>query len=355
MAEFRKRHLAALARLFVQVLALCQEAGLVTLGHVALDGTKVRANASKHKAMSYGRMKKKEEELAAEVQRLLALAEAVDAEEDALYGKGNGSASLPEELRYRQSRLAKIREAKQALEKEAKAAAEKRRAAIAEAEKNRVESGRERKGRAPKEPSDKPAAKAQRNFTDPESRIMKDGATKSFEQCYNAQAAVDAESQVIVATHITQEPNDKQQVVPLVEKIKTNTGGKKPKHLSADNGYFSEDNVTYCEGEKIDPYIATGRQQHGEKVEAAPCGRIPKNATIKERMTRKLRTIRGRCTYSKRKEIVEPVFGQVKGARGFRQFLLRGLEKVSGEWDLICLTNNLLKLFRSGWTAAAAY
>jgi hypothetical protein len=250
--------------------------------------------------------------------------------------------------------LKKIREAKRALEQEAKAAAEQRRSEIAEAQKERAKTGQKRKGRAPKEPSDKPAAKAQRNFTDPDSRIMKDGATKSFEQCYNAQAAVDDEAQVIVATNVTQQPNDKQQVKPLVEKIKTNTGGEKPKKLSADNGYFSEENVAYLDAEEIDPYVATGRQKHGDKIDAVPRGRIPDNATTKERMTRKLRTIRGRCTYSKRKEIVEPVFGQIKAARGFRQFLLRGLENVSAEWDLICVTHNLLKLFRSGWTAAVA-
>jgi transposase len=352
IAAFRKRHVKALAGLFVQVLQLCREAGLVKMGHVALDGTKVRANASKHKAMSYGRMESKEAELEAIVERLLSEAARVDAEEDARYGKGKRGDELPKELRHRQSRLKKIREAKRALEEEAKAAAEKRRAELAEEEKKRAQSGKKRRGRAPKPPSDKPDPKAQRNFTDPDSRIMKDGATKSFEQCYNAQAAVDAEAQVIVATNVTQAPNDKQQVVPLIEKTKANTGGEKPKEASADTGYFSEENVGYLQAEEIDPYVATGRQKHGEKIEAAPRGRMPKNATVKERMTRKLRTIRGRCTYSKRKEIVEPVFGQIKGARGFRQFLFRGLENVTAEWDLICLTHNLLKLFRSGWTPA---
>lgn len=354
IAEFRRRHLKALAGLFVQVLALCREAGLVKMGHVALDGTKVRANASKHKAMSYGRMEAREAELEAIVERMLAEAERVDAEEDALYGKGKRGDELPDELRHRQTRLKKIREAKRALEEEAKAAAEQRRAEIAQAEKERIERGEKGKGRAPQPPSDKPSPKAQRNFTDPDSRIMKDGGTKSFEQCYNAQAAVDGQAQVIVATHVTQEANDKQQVVPLAEAIKANTGGEKPRKASADNGYFSEENVAYLNAEGIDPYIATGQQKHGEKAQAAPRGRIPKNATVKERMTRKLRAIRGRCTYSKRKQIVEPVFGQIKGARGFRQFLLRGLEKVSGEWDLICLTHNLLKLFRSGWRPAEA-
>jgi transposase len=352
IAEFRRRHLKALARLFKQVLDLCRGAGLVKLGHVALDGTKVRANASKHRAMSYDRMQKKEKELEQEIADLLALAEAVDAEEDLLYGKGNGRTSLPEELQFRQARLEKIREAKQALEDEAKAAADQQRAELAEAEAKPSDSNPKGKKSKRKKPSDKPAPKAQRNFTDPESRIMRDGATKSFEQCYNAQAAVDSHSQIIVSTNVTQEANDKKQLEPLLEKLKINTDGQKPQSGSADYGYYSEENVKYCEDEEIDAYISTNRQKHGSKAEPAPCGRIPGNATTKERMTRKLRTIRGRCTYSKRKEIVEPVFGQIKQERGFRQFLLRGLEKVSGEWDLICLTHNLLKLFRGGWAAA---
>jgi len=320
---------------------------------VALDGTKVRANASKHKAMSYGRMVEKERELEAEVARLLAEAERVDAEEDALYGKGKRGDELPDELKFRKTRLAKIRQAKKALEERARAEAEQKRAAQAEEEKQREASGEKRSGPAPKEISDAPQSKAQINFTDPQSRIMKDGATKSFEQCYNGQAAVDAQSQIIVATAVTQAPNDKQQVAPMIEKMKENLGGEKPAELSADNGYFSEDNVAYVERETIEPFIATGRQKHGEKVLPAH-GRLPQNATIKERMARKLRTLRGRGAYKKRKQTVEPVFGQIKGARGFRQFLLRGLRNVSAEWDLICLTHNLLKLHRSGWNAHAA-
>jgi len=307
IAEFRKRHLKALSGLFVQALLLCRQVGLVKLGHVSLDGTKFKANASKHKAMSYGRMEKKAEELEGEVKRLLAEAQAVDdAEAD---GKR-------EEIRLKE----------QTLEKE----------------------GRKRKGKKPKGPSDKPEPKAQRNFTDPESRIMKDGASKSFEQAYNCQAAVDEESQIIVATNVTQQANDKQQLEPLVEEIKKNAEGETPEKLSADNGYFSESNVEYLEGEGVDGYIATNRQKHGEAPELAGCGRIAKDATKQDRMTRKLRTKKGRETYSKRKQIVEPVFGQIKEARGFRRFLLRGLENVSAEWDLICLTHNLLKLFRSG-------
>jgi len=348
IAEFRNRHLKALSGLFVEVLRLCQKVGLVKLGHVSLDGTKVRANASKHKAMSYGRMEKKAEELEAEVKRLLAEAQAVDDAEDAQYGKDKRGDELPEELRFKQDRLRKIREAMQSLEQEAKAQAEAKRREIRQKEQVLEKEGKKRKGKKPKEPGDKPESKAQRNFTDPDSRIMKDGATKSFEQAYNCQAAVDEEFQVIVAANVTQKTNDKQQVKPLVEEIRQNTGGNRPKKVSGDTGYFSEANIDYLEDEQIDGYIATARQKHSDKAEPAGCGRIPKDATKQERMARKLRTKKGRETYSKRKQIVEPVFGQIKEVRGFRRFLLRGLENVSGEWDLICLTHNLLKLFRSG-------
>jgi transposase len=348
IAEFRKRHLKALSGLFVQALLLCRQVGLVKLGHVSLDGTKVKANASKHKAMSYGRMEKKAEELEGEVKRLLAEAQAVDDAEDARYGKDKRGDELPKELRFKQDRLRKIREAMKSLEADSKAEADGKREEIRLKGQTLEKEGRKRKGKKPKDPSDKPEPKAQRNFTDPESRIMKDGASKSFEQAYNCQAAVDEESQIIVATNVTQQANDKQQLEPLVEEIKKNTDGETPEKLSADNGYFSESNVEYLEGEGVDGYIATNRQKHGDAPELAGCGRIVKDATKQEGMTRKLRTKKGRETYSKRKQIVEPVFGQIKETRGFRRFLLRGLENVSAEWDLICLTHNLLKLFRSG-------
>jgi len=348
IAEFRKRHIKTVSGLFVQALLLCRQVGLAKLGHVSLDGTKVKANASKHKAMSYGRMEKKAEELEAEVKRLLSEAQAVDDAEDAIYGKGKHGDELPEELRFKQDRLKKIKEAMKSLEAESKAEADAKREEIRLKEQSLEKEGKKRKGKKPKGPGDKPEPKAQRNFTDPESRIMKDGASKSFEQAYNCQAAVDEESQIIVATNVTQQPNDKRQLEPLVEEIKKNTEGETPEKISADSGYFSEANVDYLEGESVDGYIATNRQKHGETPELAACGRIPKDATKQERMSRKLRTKKGRETYSKRKQIVEPVFGQIKEARGFRRFLLRGLENVSAEWDLICLTHNLLKLFRSG-------
>lgn len=336
IAEFRRRHLSALSDLFLQVLHLCQRSGLVRLGHVALDGTKLRANASKHKAMSYGRMKEKLPDLEAQVAQLLAEAEAVDRAEDAEYGQGRRGDELPDELRFQQRRLEKIRQAKAALEAEAEAQRK------SEAKSPGVEI-------SPEGPAESavPADKAQKNFTDPDSRIMRDGATKSFEQSYNCQAAVDDQAQVIVAAHVTQKANDKQQVKPLIEQLKANLGESKPRAISADAGYFSEDNVKYLESESIEPYVATGRQKHGA-VEMAPRGRIPAGATVQERMARKLRTKKGKREYAKRKGIVEPVFGQIKEVRGLRRFLLRGLEAVQAEWSLICATHNLLKLFRSG-------
>jgi transposase len=340
IADFRKRHLVALSHIFLQVLRLCQKAGLVKLGHVALDGTKVKANASKHKAMSYEYMGKRSDELQAEIARLLAEAQATDEAEDVRYGKGKRGDELPAELRFREQRLKKIQEAKLALEAEAR-----QQALVAS---DPVTS-------KPGTVSDlSPKPKAQRNFTDPDSRIMKDGATKAFEQAFNGQVAVDSEYQVIVAAGVTQECNDKRQVEPMVERIKANLSGLCPKRMSLDNGYYTDENVEFLRQEGIDAYIATGRLKHGEAPPPAPRGRIPKGLTIKERMARKLRTIKGRCTYAKRKEIVEPVIGQLKEVRGFRRFLLRGMEKVSYEFDLICLTHNLLKIFRYGWEAALA-
>ena len=339
ISEFRRIHLTALSRIFLQVLRLCQKAGLVKLGHVALDGTKVKANASKHKAMSYSHMQKKTDELAAEIARLLGEAEAIDAVEDVKYGKGKRGDELPEELRFREQRLKKIQEAKQALEEEARQAAQ---AAQPAADKAKASS------------DVRPKPKAQRNFTDPDSRIMRDGATKAFEQAFNGQVAVDSEYQVIVAAGVTQECNDKHQVEPMVERMKANLGGLCPKQMSLDNGYYSDENVEFLREVGIDAYIATGRLKHGEVPPPAPRGRIPKGLTTKERMARKLRTIKGRCTYAKRKEIAEPAIGQIKEARGFRRFLLRGLEKVDAEWLIICLTHNLLKLFRWSWQPALA-
>jgi transposase len=325
--EFRRRHGKALKKLFVQVLHLCRKAGLVKLGRVAVDGTKVKANASKHKAMSYDRMKGKEAELEGEVRRLLEEADRVDEEEDRKYGKDRRGDELPAELARRDSRLKKIREAKAALEAEAK-------------EKARSE-GTPEKGA-------QPAPKAQRNFTDPESRIQK--GSDGFIQGYNAQIAVDDTAQVIVSQHVTQATNDVQQLRPVIEKIETDLG-ELPKVALADAGYYSEANDEYLWQQGVDAYIATGRQKHGAPSEPSPRGRIPKGLPLRERMGRKLKTADGQAHYARRKAIVEPVFGQIKQARAFRQFLRRGLDRVAEEWSLVCLAHNLLKLF--GATAVA--
>jgi transposase len=348
IAEFRRRHLKALERLFVQVLRLCEKAGLVRLGHVALDGTKMRANASKHKAMSYGRMEEKVRELEAQVADLMAAAEAADQAEDAQYGSRRGD-ELPDELRFRQQRLEKIREAMAALEAEAEDAAQKLR------EEKEAKAKAKGKKSAPVVVAEgqpakaaRPAEKAQKNFTDADSRIMRDGATKSFEQSYNCQAAVDSQAQVIVAAQVTQQANDKRQVKPLVELMKLNLVGRIPEELSADTGYYSEENIAYLEGQQIEPYVPPSRLEEDDSP-GEPLEPLADTAPARERMVAKLRTPTGRRVYSKRKETVEPVFGQIKEARGIRRFLLRGLDSVQAEWALICATHNLLKLFRSGW------
>lgn len=347
IANFRKRHLQSLAKLFVNVLQLCQKAGLVKLGHVSLDGTKVRANASRHKAMSYGRMDAKITELENQVQQMLSKAEACDQNEDALYGKGTRGNQLPQQLQFRQSRLEKIREAKKVLEAEAQANFKAQRKEYQKKVKAR-EQRTDRRGRPPKAPSADPDPKRQYNFTDPDSRLMVDGATKSFQQSYNCQAAVDEEEQVIIASGVTQDTNDKLQVKPVVKKIKANLGNRLPDKMSADAGYFSEDNCKFLASQKIQAYIATEKTNQLSK-HSAPGGRMPKNATLTERMTRKLQTRKGRSIYEKRKQIVEPVFGQIKEVRRLRRFSFRGIKNVAAEWDLICLTHNLLKLYRSGW------
>ena len=357
IAAFRQTHLPALAALFAQVLRLCQRAGLVQLGHVALDGTKVLANASKHKAMSYGRMAEAERKLEHEIAALLAEAQRVDAAEDAQYGQGRRGNELPAELARRESRLAKIREAKAALEAEAKVeaatAGEAAQAKLAERERQTRETGRPPKGRPPTVPDPTeatPTPKAQRNFTDPESRIMKDGATKSFVQAYNAQAAVDGTAQVIVAAAVTQEANDKQQLVPLLTQVEANCGAR-PTAASGDAGYFSEAAVTAEPLVGIDLYVAPDRQKHGDTPAPPP---TPDDGTVRSAMRAKLQTAAGHAVYALRKAIVEPVFGQIKAARGFRRFSFRGFAKVQAEWTLICLTHNLLKLFRAGWRPQAA-
>lgn len=356
IADFRKEHLANLAQLFVQVLRLCQQAGLVKLGHVALDGTKVKANASKHKAMSYERMGETEKRLEAEVKGLLEEAARVDAEEDGKYGKGKRGDELPGELARRETRLAKIREATAALEREAREQAEEEKARVEarlkERQKQEAERGRKFGGRPPQAPDPEqaqPDPKAQRNFTDPDSRIMKDGATKEFVQAYNAQAAVDSHAQVIVVAGVTQEENDKQQLIPVLEQVEV-LSGSKPQRATADSGYFSEANVTDPRLQGIDLFVAPDRQKHSEQVPVATGPPPPRSSGWAEQMRYKLRTPEGRAIYKMRKAVVEPVFGQIKEQRGFRRFLLRGVARVTAEWKLICATHNLLKLYRSGWS-----
>ncbi len=339
IAEFRRMHLEALKGLFLQVLQLCRKSGLVKLGHVALDGTKVKANASKHKAMSYAYMEKDEERLKKEIEELLRQAEEADDEEDRKYGKSKRGDELPEELSRRESRLQVIQEAKKALEKEARERAR--------AEGKLDEEGNPKppkRGKKPKTPPGTPKPKAQRNFTDPERRIMKN-SDKAYIQGYNAQAAVDHEHQIIVAEDVSNQAADAPQLKPMMERTKKNTG-KKPKQVSADAGYCSEENIKYMKRKRMDAFMATERLKHNEKP-PAPRGPIPKDASLTDRMRRKLRTIAGRAAYALRKVTVEPVFGQIRTC-GLLRFWLRGLKKVKAEWSLWCTAHNLLKLFRSG-------
>jgi transposase len=344
LAAFRQRHLEALAGLFVQVLRLCQGAGLVQLGHVALDGTKIKANASKHKAMSYGRMGEAEQQLEREVRTLLAQATHVDAAEDAAYGRGRRGDELPAELARRESRLAAIRRAKAALEARAKAEAQRG----VEAAQGKLAAREQRvgsaKGGVPKVPDvehTQPVPEAQYNFTDPESRIMKDGATKSFAQAYNAQIVV-APSQVVVACGVTQEAVDVEQFLPILQAVEANLG-QRPAAVVADAGYFSAANLTAPALAGVDLYVPPDRQKHGPPGTAAAAA--TRQSDLATHMRAKLRTPEGQRLYAHRKILAEPVFGQIKEGRRFRRFSFRGQLKVAAEWALICLTHNLLKLF----------
>jgi transposase len=322
ISDFRKLHLKALEELFQQVLRLVLEVGALKLGRVALDGSKVKANASKHKAMSYGRMEETEKRLREEVQELMKQAEAADEEEDKRYGRERQGEELPEELQRRETRIARIQEAQKALEERAREKAESE--------------GKDRKGA-------KPEPKAQYNFTDPESRIMK--GSDGFVQGYNTQIAVEPLFQLVVGQTVTQAANDKQQVVPLIKAIQEQSG-QKPEEVLADSGYCSEENLKYLAKRRMEGFVATEKQKHGEPSEPCKRGPLPKDASRVERMKRKLKTKVGAAVYARRKCIVEPVFGQIKQGRGFRQFLLRGLEKVRGEWALVCTTHNLLKFHK---------
>jgi transposase len=349
IAEFRKRHLPELAKLFVQVLQLCERAGLVKLGHVAIDGTKIKANASKYQTMTYAGLTEAEQKLAATVARLLAEAERVDKAEDELYGPDKGGDELPEELRESKSRLARIRELKADLEREARAAAEQQAAAAKEQNEERLRKAKERgkkPGRLAAVPDPEqavPRPKARRNFTDIESRMMKDHASNTFVQGYNAQLGVDAQAQIIVAATVVQAGNDQQQLVPLLVRVKQNLG-QLPASVSADAGYFSAAAVTAEEIKSVAVHVPPNAPEPQACEYAAP---LPENATVQERMWHKLKSKEGAAIYNQRKAIVEPVFAYLKHVRGFRQFLLRGQARVEAEWLLMCLTHNLLKMFRA--------
>ena len=328
ISDFRKIHLDALQGLFEQVLKLALTAGAIKLGRVALDGSKIKANASKHKAMSYKRMKEEARNLRVEVQRLLKQAKAADDDEDARYGKDKNGDELPEELSRRETRLERIKEAKRALEQRAREEAK-------ESQESKEAEDTEEKAI--------PEDKAQYNFTDPESRIMK--GPDGFVQAYNAQVVVEEVCQLIVAQAVTQDANDKKQALPMVEAVKAQAG-QTPTQLLADSGYCSDQNLKALEKKPIEVYIATVRQKHGEADSSTKRGHLPQGATRVDKMRRKLQTKAAAAVYATRKVIVEPVFGQIKQARGFRQFLLRGFRKVQGEWALACATHNILKMYR---------
>ena len=393
ISEFRRRNLDALKGLFVQILRLCQKAGMVSLGHVALDGTKLKANASKHKAMSHERMLRAEKELEKEINALMRRAEILDAHEDQRYGKGKRGSELPDELRRRQDRLARIRQARKEMEAETAAAAARQRqqdaeevstkataaqqadapaaeqaelnkkaevaASKAKAARDKAISAAEEAGLDPpnleplaaeamprrglaRKADGSPAHKTQRNFTDPDSHLMQSGG--SYLHGYNCQLAVDRDHQVIVAVGVSSQAPDVEHLAPMLERIAASAGDL-PVLMTLDAGYWSEANAQHCELRGIDAYIATGRLPHGQPLPPQR-GRMPRDADAKTRMARKLRSKQGSAIYAQRKTIVEPVNGQIKEARGLRSFLLRGLEKVDSEWHLIAASHNLLKLFR---------
>lgn len=350
IARFRRRHLDALKGLFLESLLLCRKAGMVRLGRVALDGTKVRANASRRKAMSYKRMTEREADLTRQIDEILAEAEAVDTAEDERFGPEGRDDDLPGELARRESRLAKIRKAKADLEAEAA----ERAAAKAETRARKRGAGGAEAARAGEEAAAEasPEGKAQRNFTDPDSRIMKT-SDNSFHQCFNAQAVVDDAHQVIVATRVGNSSADCPTFAGMLNETIANCGTR-PAQVLADAGYFSDDNVTAAAEVGVDALIATGRMKHGETPPPAPRGRIPMNATPKQRMARKLRTKPGTAAYARRKAIVEPVFGQIDTCQGGKRVLLRGLDAADAEWALLAACHNLRKLFNHTGTTGLA-
>jgi transposase len=336
ICQFRSDHRDGLSSLFVQVLALCREAGIVKLGHVALDGTKMKANASKHAAMSYARMVKAEPELAKLVEEWMKTAKSTDEEEDEEHGEGRRGDEIPDHVKAKMKKLLSMREAMARLEKEAEEEAER---VARERARKEEELGHKLGGTKPKALDGKPKDKGQSNFTDPESRIMK--TKDGYEQAYNCQAGVDAGHQVIVCHDVTARQNDHDELAPMMDQIEENTGSF-PREASADTGYCSEENIEALEAREIRGYIATGRQKHG--TASATGTEEQRRGPRTKAMRARLRRGGWRSRYRLRKHTVEPVFGQIKEARCFRRFLRRGLENVRGEWALISTVHNLLKL-----------
>ncbi|MFD5161230.1 IS1182 family transposase [Streptomyces hawaiiensis] len=366
LSRFRRRHLDALADLFTQSLHLAQRLGMVKMGRVALDGTKLEANASKHKAMSYGRLVDKEERIEAEIAQseakaaaLLADAEATDAAEDQRFGVDGKEVDLPAELDRREKRLARLQAARAQIEAEAAAKAREHAEEKERRRQERASSSNEQAvtdaGQAAAEKA-RPKPKAQANFTDPDSRIMKN-SDAAYIQAYNAQAVVDEAHQVITAADVTCNPSDALNYTTMLDQSAANTGVH-PKQALVDAGYCSETNLQAATDRQLacgtNTFMATGRLAHDEQVPPAPRGRIPANATLKERMARKLRTKTGKAAYSRRKAIVEPVFGQIMTCQNGRQLLLRGEDGARAEWRLLAACHNLRKIFRHTGAAGLA-
>jgi transposase len=359
ISDFRKLHLEAFKDVFVQVVRLASEAGLVKLGNVSTDGTKIQGNASRHKAMSYGYRKKEVERLREDIEALVTQAQQQDESDDAALGSRRGD-ELPAELKRREDRVARIEAAMRRLEAQAKAEADAERQRRAAAEAERIRTGKPRRGQSPQPVEESPSDKAQSNFTDAELHIMRTN-NKGWDYCGNAQARVDETCQIILACEVTDASNDKQQAEPMaqatlatlsqagMERPRDDTGAAQAIAATLDSGYYSEAAVAALETMGFDPYIATGRQCHHSSEAQVP----EEPATAQARMAAKVRTPQGKALYARRKVIVEPVFGQIKEVRGFRRFLLRGLNNIRGEWRLVCLTHNLLKIWRYGCVVSA--
>ena len=342
IANFRKRFLGELTDLFVQILGVAQEMGMLKVGKVSLDGTKVKASASKHKALSYAHATKLQKQLEAEVEALLKKAEQADSDDipDGM--------SVPDEIARRKDRIEVIKAAKATIEARAVERYEKEQAEYEEKMDKREAkeklSGKKPRGKKSKPPAEGPKAKDQVNLTDEESRIMPTSGG-GFDQAYNAQASVEHDSRLIVHQHVTQNTNDKQEIEPTIKWF-TQHPELKPPSILADAGFFSEDNIKFCEDEKIVPYISFGKEQHNQPLEERfkEADPLPENPTLVEQMKHRLQTKEGKQIYAERKSTVEPVFGIIKHVMGFRQFMLRGFEKAQGEWNLICIAYNLKRL-----------